>query len=364
MIESNTTDKIMIFERYIERSTDQIAYSTKPRDETPFFPTHIHIEPTNACNLRCIHCHHHSGSRKSGKFTRKLGVMKMSIYRKIIDEIAHLKCQITLNCQGEPTLHPKLISMIEYAKNSGLRVSLLTNGSRLNKKLSRQLIESKLDRIVFSFDAVDKDLYEQIRVRGNYEKVSSNILNFIENNERFGHPVFVCMSIIVQEKTRHHIDDYKAFFSNKPIDTIFESILLNLSGGSGVEDQFNLDKKKSLKMKDWPICRIPWENLVVNWDGLVTVCPLDFNGVYIAGDIAKKSLVQIWNNEKYRKFRRSHLNRDYTDIEHKGVLCSDCSCLWDKEYDFRFYSEFMKKNMMRYFNQLFETEFESLRKSA
>lgn len=364
MSELKRIDKIKIFENYIERSIDQIAYSAEPSDETPFFPPHIHIEPTNACNLRCIHCHHHNGSRNNGKFTRRLGVMKMNIYRKIIDEISPLKCQITLNCQGEPTLHPKLISMIEYAKNSGLRVSLLTNGTRLKEKLSQQLIDSGVDRIVFSFDAVDKDLYEEIRVRGNYDKISSNILNFIEKNHLCGHPIFICMSIIIQNKTRQHINDYKAFFSNKPIDTIFESVLLNLSGGSGVQDKFNLDKKKALQKKKWPICRIPWENLVVNWDGLVTVCPLDFNGLYIAGDVAGHTLAQIWNNKKYREFRRSHLQKNYHNIERNGVLCSDCSCLWDEEYDFRSYPAFMKKNIIRYFNQMFNDEFESLQDSV
>ena len=359
MNETKRTDKIKIFEKFIERSVDQIAYAAQPSDEIPFFPSHIHIEPTNACNLRCIHCHHHSGSRDSGKFTRKLGVMKMKIYKKIIDEISPLKCQITLDCQGEPTLHPKLIPMIEYAKNSGLRVSLLTNGTRLNEKLSQELIDSKVDRVVFSFDAVDKELYEEIRVRGNYDKISSNIFNFIEKNQRYGHPIFICMSIIIQDKTRQHINDYKAFFSNKPIDTIFESDLLNLSGGSGVQDKFNLEEKKALPKKNWPICRVPWENLVVNWDGLVTVCPLDFNGLYIAGDVAEETLTQIWNNTKFREFRHSHLQRDYHNIERNGVLCSDCSCLWDNEYDLRAYPDFMKKNILRYFNQIFSDELKS-----
>jgi MoaA/NifB/PqqE/SkfB family radical SAM enzyme len=359
MSEDKMADKVKIFENFIDRSIDQIAYSTQPSEETPFFPSHIHIEPTNACNLRCIHCHHHSGSRNSGIFTRKFGVMKMEIYRKVVDEIAPLKCQITLNCQGEPTLHRKLIHMVEYAKNSGLRVSLLTNGTRLNERLSQQLIDSGVDRIVFSFDAVDKNLYEEIRIRGDFDRTLSNILNFIEKNDRCGHPIFICMSIIIQDKTRKHITDYKTFFSNKPIDTIFESELLNLSGGSGVQDDFQLSEKKALQKSNWPICRVPWENLVVNWDGLVTVCPLDFNGLYVAGDAARQTLEQIWNNKSYREFRLGHLQRDYHNIERNGILCSDCSCLWDEEYDFQSYPVFMKKNILRYFNQIFGDEFES-----
>ena len=160
------------------------------------------------------------------------------------------------------------------------------------------------------------------------------------------------MSIIVQDATKDHIEEYKKYFTDRPVDTIFESNLLNLSGGTGVNDSFHLKGAIEIPKKEWPICRIPWENIVVNWDGAVTICPLDFNGKFIAGDINDNSLEDIWNNAKYRLFRRAHIIKDYSLLENNGLLCSECNCLWDPEYDFRNYSNFSKRSIVRNFNQI------------
>ena len=340
------------FEKHIERTIDQLVYSQNPSEDSPFFPAHVHIEPTNTCNLRCIHCHHHVGSRDRGVFTRLLGFMKMELYEKIIEEISPKRCAITLNCQGEPCLHKNIIDMILKAKKRDIFVSLLTNGTKLDEILADELLKSGVDRVVFSFDAVEEDLYEKIRVNGEFNKVLSNINNFIDNNHKNGHKIFVCMSIIVQDATKDHIEEYKKYFTDRPVDTIFESNLLNLSGGTGVNDSFHLKGAIEIPKKEWPICRIPWENIVVNWDGAVTICPLDFNGKFIAGDINDNSLEDIWNNAKYRLFRRAHIIKDYFLLENNGLLCSECNCLWDPEYDFRNYSNFSKRSIVRNFNQI------------
>lgn len=343
-------DVLKSFEAQVERSIDQLLYALSPRETTPFFPAHVHIEPTNACNLRCIHCHHHPGSRKTGKFTRPLGMMDFRLYSRVIEEIAQRKCAITLNCQGEPTLHKEIVSMISLAKMKGLRVSLLTNATVLDEGLTKEILSSGLDRIVFSFDAIDKELYESIRIGGDFTRTFGNVNRFIELNEQAGHPVFICMSIIVQNKTRDHITAYRQYFEPLPIDTIFESTLLNLSGNTGADDEFNVSR--SGDAENHPICRVPWENLVINWDGFVTVCPLDFGGKWIAGDANTESLEDIWNNERYRAFRNAHLSRSYESLEGNGALCSECSCLQDPEYDLRNYAEYVKRALVRSARQL------------
>jgi len=158
------------------------------------------------------------------------------------------------------------------------------------------------------------------------------------------------MSIIVQNKTRDHLPRYKEYFGNRPVDTIFESNLLNLSGSTGTSDEFIIPAPVSPEER--PICRVPWENLVINWDGLVTVCPLDFDGKWIAGDANITPLETIWNNECYRQLRKAHIERSYDIIESNGVLCSTCSCLWDPEYDLRKYEKYVKRALVRAARQL------------
>ncbi len=95
------------------------------------------------------------------------------------------------------------------------------------------------------------------------------------------------------------------------------------------------------------MCRVPWENIVVNWDGEVTVCPLDYNVVFSAGNVRDALLQDIWNGERFRAFRRGHLARDYSAIEANGPLCGSCNCLWDPEYDMRGFADFATRAICR-----------------
>lgn len=323
------------FKKTVERFVDQLLYVNNLSEECPNFPHYVHIEPTNACNLRCIHCIHGEGG-----MTRKIGMMAFSVFQKVIDEIAPMKRSVTLDVQGEPLLHPEILEMIEYCKRNGIHTSLLTNATQLSEETTERLIELKLDRIVFSFDGCTKEIYEKIRKRGKFEPTLRNIFYFIKRNYETGRHTHICMSIILQEATKDYIDEYKAYFECFPIDKIFVSPLLNMLGASSVSDEIDMDKYNQIPRADWPICRIPWENITVNSDGSVTTCPLDFDIRHPIGNVKEESLVSMWNNERIKTYRRAHLNRDYEAIEQNGVLCSNCNCLWDPEYDLRKFKDF------------------------
>ena len=335
------------FKQIVRRYLGQVEYVRNASEECPFFPQHIYIEPTNACNLRCIHCHHHEVSPGRQAITRPFGMMEMEVYRKVIDEVAPLNCHVTLDLQGEPTLHPKLIEMVTYAKGKNLFTSVLTNGTRLTKSLAQTFINLELDRIVFSFDGVDKEVFESVRARAKFEPTLRNVLNFIKLNHEQGHHTHVCMSVILQERTAGHVEEYKRYFNKLPIDNTFVSNLLNLSGGSGASDEIDMAALQQGPRQSWPICRVPWEDLSVNWDGEISACPLDYNVVYSIGNIKDSSLQEMWNNERMRQFRRAHLTKDYGLVEENGALCGSCNCMWDPEYDLRRFRDFAVEAIYR-----------------
>ena len=65
---------------------------------------------------------------------------------------------------GEPTLHPKLNEILEYAKNKNVKISLTTNGSTLVKKRIPNLLDSISGKIVASLMTPTKDSY---KIRGD-----------------------------------------------------------------------------------------------------------------------------------------------------------------------------------------------------
>ena len=102
--------------------------------------------------------------------------MDFELYKKIIEECRRNGVySIKLSWRGEVLLHPKIVEMVKYAKERGIKdVGFLTNGGLLDKKLSEQLIDAKLDWISISFDGLGGK-YESIRYPLKYEETLGKI---------------------------------------------------------------------------------------------------------------------------------------------------------------------------------------------
>ena len=102
-------------------------------------------------------------------FTKKpyMGTMNFELYKNIIDQAVKGGTKaITFGSRGEPTLYPKIGDCLDYASNKFIDLKLNTNATKLNTKLSHQILKSLLNELVFSIEADNNDLYEKIRVHG------------------------------------------------------------------------------------------------------------------------------------------------------------------------------------------------------
>ncbi|MCC7213033.1 MAG: radical SAM protein [Candidatus Brocadia sp.] len=332
------------FHRIVARALALYKYSLDIQEQCPLFPEHVHIEPTNICNLHCVHCHH---STRGVHFTKKYGFMELELFKKVVNDIKGTASRITLNQQGEPLLHKHIIDMVKYAKEYGLSVSMLTNGTRLNNLLAKQLIDLRLDRIIFSFEGSKQSIHEAIRKGSDYVKTLRNILYFIKHNFEMGRHTFIGMSMVDTSYSHHDIDDYKRFFSVLPINTIFINPHLTMSGATLTSHEIDINHYKDLPMDTIPVCRLPWESIVVNWDGTVSPCAVDFNESHIIGDVNKESLIDLFNSDRMRRFRRCHIEKDYQWIEEQGPLCASCNCRFNEEYDLRSLNDYVSNYIVR-----------------
>ncbi|ADD67256.1 Radical SAM domain protein [Denitrovibrio acetiphilus DSM 12809] len=337
-----------LLKKQLVRYLDFYEFALNPSNKISIFPEHVHIEPTNSCNLKCIHCS--QSGRDMNITTKKRGFMDFGLYCKIIDEIKGKVARISLNVHGEPLLHPQVLDMVRYGKEAGIRVNLLTNATKLTEDITEKLLELKLDRVVFSFDSIDKEILESVRVGNKFLPTFRNILYFIKRNYETGRNTFICASMVLFSKTEEHKDEYNEYFMSLPVDTTFNSSILNLAGSSSVSHEVDMQALHEQYKGNQPICKTPWENITVNWDGTVSPCPLDYNEAHVVGDANTESLFDIWNGEKYQKFRQCHLDNDFKWIDDQGVLCSDCNGRYFPDYDLRN----QKKNIPDYIVRQFE----------
>ncbi len=110
------------------------------------FPSYIDIELTNNCNYKCLMCPTGTGIVK-----RKKGYMAEETYNLILEQIKEYKTPLRFIRWGEPTLHKNFIKYIRRAKEMGIMCHVNTNGTVLNEKGYKELVDIGLDSIKFSF---------------------------------------------------------------------------------------------------------------------------------------------------------------------------------------------------------------------
>jgi radical SAM protein with 4Fe4S-binding SPASM domain len=286
----------------------------------PNGPLYINVEPTNACNLKCYHC--------SIDGSRKRGMMNLDLFRRIIDQAPDSGVhEVALFMGGEPLLHKDIAYMIEYVRSQGLESRVYTNACLLTREKSEAILDAGLDFLGVSIDGDNKEEYESMRVGADYDEVIGNIRTFLElKKERGAEKPFVSFQMIkLRENPRQYIDpEFIAGFDGLPVD---EFSFRNPHDWRG-------EKKGEISLetaeKYYP-CQVFWSAMSIAWDGKVVGCSADLNGRFIFGDLNENTIMEVWNSEGMRRYRRLMKEKRYEELP----LCAECHALWYNGKDLR-----------------------------
>ena len=143
-------------------------------------PVCLYLETTNRCNLLCTTC-----PRTYGEVEPPAD-MSWELFCSIVDQIPNLS-RAVLHGVGEPMLVKNLPRMVRYLKDRGTYVLFNTNGTVLNERNGRALIEAELDELRVSFDAANAESYRAIRGKNYFDRILKNVRAFRDLQEREGH---------------------------------------------------------------------------------------------------------------------------------------------------------------------------------
>jgi len=289
-----------------------------------YMPVRLWVETSSRCNLKCRLC-----VNKDIPPTLK-GDMDFGLYKKIIDEVKDHTYDINLFHRGEPLLHTRILDMISYARTNNIKTRIHTNGTLLNNKLSRSLIESGLNLISFSFDGYSKKTYEKNRVGATYEQTLDNILTFLKiKKELKSKTPFTIIQVmefdeeLASKNFAKQKNEFMKNFRNLPLNKLVTRTPHNWGGLL----EINGTKKADKDNKPIP-CTFPWYSLTIFYDGKVCLCPQDFEGEIPIGDLNKDSIKNIFNNKVMQEIRYKFKTRNIDDIN----PCSNCDRIWRKTF--------------------------------
>lgn len=277
------------------------------------FPDRITVELTNDCNVSCTFCNRQ-------KISMEIGYMTESLFYKIIDEAAlHLPVKLVPFFRGEPLMHPQITEFIKYAKKKGIGpVQLASNALLLNDKMQDELIESGADFISFSLDTTDKEVYSCSRLTGNLEISENNVKNFglkcrKRKEKGLPAPTLQVSTIDMDEYRPSQKEFIEQWIQYVDIVRVYEQ---HDEKGRLV----NPDARERLDIfPDRMPCRKIFTDMIIYWNGKLSLCNYDWDEDREIGDISRMTLQEAWNSEVYDEIRKMHQENNFDDS-----ICKEC----------------------------------------
>ncbi len=160
----------------------------------------LQIESSFACNLKCVMCPWKQVSIQG----ENRGIMSETMWESLRTYLPETE-SIDFTGGGEPLLQPELVNWVKEAHAAGCETGILTNGLLLNKNKTEQIISAGLNWICVSMDGATKEVYEQIRIGSNFERVCENLGNI--TRLRVGRVPKTMINFVLMPMNFHQVED-------------------------------------------------------------------------------------------------------------------------------------------------------------
>ena len=171
----------------------------------------VEVNLGHLCNNRCVFCM--SGMQRDAKSPwARPEAVKAELERYYAQGCRHLGF-----LGGEPTVYPRLLDCMDYARRLGYtRIALCTNGTRLaDARFCRALVDAGLTRVAVSVHSHRDDLEDALitRVPGNLAKKVAGIRNMVALRDAGRLADNVSLNPVLCRPTLPLMEEYLAFFS-------------------------------------------------------------------------------------------------------------------------------------------------------
>ncbi len=290
---------------------------------TPFV---VFVDPASACNFQCPFCPtgHRDMIEETGRFQ---GVMKLDLFKKVIDEIGQFERPIKvlrMYKDGEPFLNKRLAEMIAYAKASGVveYIDTTTNGSLITPERLGPVLEAGLDKINVSVDGMTNEQYKRFTGYDfDFARFVEQI-KWLDANKGNCEVVIKIPGELITEAQRQEFYDTFGDYC----DRIFIENFAPCWPEFDVEALTGVTITQGIyqhPISDTDTCPYIFYSISVNADGLVSSCFLDWGRKLIVGDVNQDSLKAIWHSDKLNELRLKHLEGRRKSLP----VCSQCGQL-------------------------------------
>lgn len=269
--------------------------------------THVQLEASSICQLKCPCCNTSSGENKP---TIGRGCLKFKNFKKFVDENPNVK-NIELSNYGEIFLNPELKDIIKYAFIQKIDLTA-RNGVNLNgvtREVLECLVKYQFKLLYVSIDGASDETYQIYRKGGNFGKVISNIkiINQYKNQYNSDLPKLGWQFVIfghnehelpLARKMARELN--MSFHPKLNWDASFAPVkdkeFVRKESRLGVA---NREEFKQKNKEDYILpCNQLWNCPTINWDGRLLGCCCNSHGDF-GVNVFELNLDQCLKSEKY-----------------------------------------------------------------
>ncbi|MET3939126.1 radical SAM protein with 4Fe4S-binding SPASM domain [Paenibacillus sp. PvP094] len=285
-------------------------------------PKTVYFVSTYKCNLSCIYCYADSGPTRSMKED-----LTTEEAKKVIREIKDLGTEIITFTGGEAFLRKDMMELIEYSKDVGLLVNLISNGAFIQNIDMARKLSSLTNLITISLDSLKKEEHDANRGKGAWRLAMRAIELLLEAGGKLK---------INQTVTKNNLDAVEDIidYARK---TNSKLVVVPLAGlGRGKQNNYELNYTQRLQYESTVMNKYHSQGLAVKQFNLqqhcghglsefsidsrgnVYPCKLMHESSFLAGNIKDNDLAGIYNDSHvFKESRDRHVDNLPT--------CKSCS---------------------------------------
>lgn len=292
-------------------------------NENPDLPKSLNIELNSNCNQKCIFCPFHG---KYAQSNPKLGMIKYEMVTKILDEAYRLgigEKEVGFYLAGEAFLYERLADVIGYAKRLGYKYTFITtNGALATPDKMKKVLDAGLDSIRFSINAADKNTYQDIHGKDDFDSVVGNLKYMHEYIKKNNLKVATSLSCVITKKTMGIQKKMKQIFSEYVDEILFIPVILSrLKCDSKFIQEYQMVDDTHIEINKDYICPMLFDTMYINANLEIVPCCDAYDENCVFYDLNKDfNLEKAWRSEKYRRYRDIFLK----DASDKGTICEKC----------------------------------------
>jgi MoaA/NifB/PqqE/SkfB family radical SAM enzyme len=320
-------------------------------------PRSLYLETTNRCDSKCQTC------LRTFRTVEPPQDLTLERVTRIVEQFPRLD-RVVLHGIGEPLLNREIFEIVAFLERRGATVVFNSDAISLTAGRARRLIDSGLDEYRVSMDAATRQTYRRIRGVDQFDRVVGNVARLVTLARAAGRST--PRVSLWFTATRMNLEELPAFvrlageigvaevcaqrlvFNGLGLATEANSLHARLQAreralleeaealagtlgvaltASGLTTPLASLGGTATNGRHWAGCQRPWTLSYVTANGNVLPCCIspwvarDYEAL-VLGNALAQPFADIWNGERYRRFRAAFESDTPPDP------CRGCGLRW------------------------------------